>query len=78
MEDRNLIKMRHTETDCPVRSPLLDGEADIAGAQKYDIGLQGDGLPLLPDFDIDVVAPNNARLMLKTYIELTWSKFVSS
>jgi hypothetical protein len=76
MEDRNLIKI--TETGCPVRSPLLDGGADIEGAQKYDIGLQGDGLPLLPVFDIDFVAPNNARSMLKTYIELTWSEFVSS
>ena len=37
--------------------------------------LQEDGHPRFPVFDIDLVAPNDARLMLKTYIELTWSKF---
>ena len=66
----------HTTTNRLVHSPLLEGGADIAGAQKYDIGLQEDGLPLLPVFDIDLVAPNQGRLMLKAYIELTWSEFL--
>lgn len=37
--------------------------------------LHEDG-PRLPVFDLDRIAPNDARLMLKSYIELTWSKFL--
>jgi len=61
----------HTTTNRPVHS------ADIAGSQEYTIGLQEDGLPLLPVFDLDLVAPNDARLILKAYIELTWSEFLT-
>jgi hypothetical protein len=46
------------------------------GNQKYVIELQEDGLPHLPIFDLDHVAPNDARLMLKTYIEFTWSEYL--
>jgi hypothetical protein len=67
MKDR-IDRFEHTTANCPVHS------ADIAGSQKYNIGLQEDGLPLLPVFDLDLVAPNDARLILKAYIELTWSE----
>jgi hypothetical protein len=46
-----------------------------AGNQKYAINLKEDGSPHLPNFDIDLIAPANARSMLKAYIELTWSKY---
>ena len=49
--------------------------ADVAPDQKYSIGLQEDGHPRFPAFNIDLVAPSDARLMLKVYIELTWSEF---
>jgi len=39
------------------------------------IDLQEDGHPRFPVVDINLVAPKNARLMLKAYIELTWSEF---
>jgi hypothetical protein len=54
--------------DCSVHS------SHTAGDQKYAIHLQEDGLPLLPILDINLVSPNDARLMLRAYIELTWSE----
>jgi hypothetical protein len=46
----------------------------MVGNQKYVIELQNDGFPCLPIFDLDHIAPNDARLMLKTYLEFTWSE----
>ncbi len=54
--------------DCSVHS------SHTAGDQKYAIHLQEDGLPLIPILDINHVSPNNARLMLRAYIELVWSE----
>jgi len=63
------------KTDLPVHLSPVDGAAHHAADQKYMIDLQEDGHPRFPVVDIDLVAPNNARLMLKAYIELTWSEF---
>jgi hypothetical protein len=67
-----------TRTKGPVCSSLLDMmSANITGAgnQKYAINLQEDGSPHLPTFDIDLIAPADARSILKAYIELTWSGY---
>lgn len=56
-----------TKPDFPIHSPLAN--------QKYSIELHEDGHPRFPVVDVDLVAPNDARLMLKGYIELTWSEF---
>jgi hypothetical protein len=61
-----------------VHSSYLEGTTDIVACQKYAINLQEDGTPCLPFFDINLVAPNDARLMLTAYIELTWSEFLKS
>jgi len=53
----------------------LEGFPDI-GDQEYVIELHKDGLPRLPVFDLDHVALKDARLMLKTYIEFTWSEYL--
>jgi hypothetical protein len=52
----------------------LEGSPDT-GNQKYAVELDEDGLPRLPVFNLDHVAPNDARLMLKTYIEFTWGEY---
>jgi hypothetical protein len=72
--ESHLIYCGLTRTDCPVRSPRLDRAADMAGNQQYMVNLQEDGSPHLPAFDVDLVAPTDARSMLKAYIELTWGE----
>jgi hypothetical protein len=64
------IQFGPAKIDCSVHSPPLKG----AGNQKYAIRLQEDGLPLLPILDINLVSPNDARLMSRAYIELTWNE----
>jgi hypothetical protein len=64
MKDR-IDRFGHTTTNHPVNS------TDIAGSQKYNIGLQEDELLLLPVFDLNPFAPNDAHLILKAYIKLT-------
>jgi hypothetical protein len=71
-----LIYFGLTKTDRVVHSSPVEGGADIAADQQYVVVLQEDGLPCLPVFNIDLIAPNDARLMLKAYIELTWSEFL--
>lgn len=66
-----------TRTVCLVRSSPLDMADDIAANHKYVIYLQEDGSPHLPVFDIDLIAPTDARSMLKAYIELSWGEFSS-
>jgi len=67
----NFVTLRPL-TEIPVHSS--QEAADVAPDQKYLIDLQEDGHPRFPTFDIDLVTPSDARLMLKLYIELTWSK----
>lgn len=64
---QSLIHFELTRPDFPAHSPLAN--------QKYLIELQEDGHPCFPVVDVDLVPPNDARLMLKVYIELTWSEF---
>ena len=73
--ESRLIYAGFTRAGYPVCSPLLERAANTAADQKYVISLQEDGFPCLPAFDIDLVAPNDARLILKAYIDLTWSEF---
>ena len=54
----------------------MEGSPDI-GNRKYLIGLREDGRPHLPDFDLDHVATDDVRYMLKTYIEFIWSGYLT-
>jgi hypothetical protein len=41
---------------------------------KICVELHEDGRPRLPNFDLNHVSPSDARFMLKTYVEFTWSE----
>lgn len=68
-------KAHSINSHCSTVFPVHEGLPDVmVGNQKYVIELQKDGFPCLPIFDLDHIAPNDAQLMLKTYLEFMWSE----